>query len=600
MTAQELRDKFSKFFESKGHTIIPSASLVPENDPSVLFTTAGMFPLVPYLLGEKHPGGKRVANVQKCIRTIDIEEVGDNRHLTFFEMMGNWSFGDYFKKESIEWSFEFLTDKNVGLGLDPNRLYVTIFKGEEEIPADSESAEIWKDVFEKAGVQAEVAENGETFGYRVRIIPLGKEDNFWIAGEAGPCGEDTEIFYDVRPEEGKVDGKKFSDLVASYRLIEVWNNVFMKFNKTQDGKYEKLEKPNVDTGMGLERTLAAISGKSTVFETELFEKIFRKLEEISETVYETEAKSYRVIADHLKASVFIIADGVVPSNLGRGYVLRRLIRRAIRHGKILGIEGNFSKKIAEEVIEIYRNCYGNLEDNKNLIFDELEKEENKFRKTLEQGLREFEKLSRISGKVAFNLYQTYGFPLEMTEELAKERNFKINKEEFEEEFKKHQEKSRTASAGMFKGGLADTSEQTKKYHTAAHLMLAALRKVLGGGVFQKGSNITPERLRFDFSYPEKMTEEQKQEVEKIVNEAIEKDYEVKCEEMILDEAKKQGAMGVFENKYGEKVKVYSIEDISKEICGGPHVVRTGELGKFKITKEESSSAGVRRIKAILE
>ena len=606
MTAQELRQKFLDFMKSKGHTIIPSASLVPENDPSVLFTTAGMHPLVPHLLGEKHPGGTRVANVQKCIRTVDIDEVGDNRHLTFFEMLGNWSFGDYFKKEAIEWSFEFLTDKDFGLGLDPQRLYVTVFKGDGEIPRDEESISIWKEAFLKAGIKAVVATDDEMINEQVKIIPLGKDDNFWIAGEVGPCGADTEIFYDTRPEKGKIGGR-FIDLVDNFRLLEIWNNVFMEYKKKQKAggkeqgyKYFKLKRKNVDTGMGMERTLAILNKKDNIFETELFGPIFKKLEEISSTIYDVEATSYRIIADHIKSSVFIASDGVFPSNIGRGYIMRRLIRRAIRHGKRLGIKHLFVKKIAEVIVEIYKDCYGELEDNKNIIFEELEKEENKFMKTLEKGLKEFEKLSKISGSDAFNLYQTYGFPLEMTEELAREKGLRISKNEFEREFRRHQKLSKTASAGMFKGGLADTSEAAKKYHTAAHLMLAALRMVLGDGVYQKGSNITPERLRFDFSYPDKMTDEQKQEVEKIVNDAIGRDLPVECVEMSLDEAKKQGAMGVFENKYGENVKVYTIGGISKEICGGPHATRTGELGKFKITKEESSSAGVRRIKAILE
>lgn len=639
MTANELRQKFLDFMKSKGHTIIPSASLVPENDPSVLFTTAGMHPLVPYLLGEKHPGGKRVANVQKCIRTGDIDDVGDNRHLTFFEMLGNWSFGDYFKEDAIKWSFEFLTDKNVGLGLDPKRLYVTVFKGEDGIPRDEESIKIWQEVFDKVGIKAEVAGDDEIIKNDVRIIPLGKEDNFWIAKETGPCGGDTEIFYDTRPEEGKAEGK-FSDLVDNFRLIEIWNNVFMEFNRTKEGKYEKLEKPNVDTGMGIERTLAVLSGKETVFDTELFQPIFLKIEELSGKKYEENEKSFRIVADHLKAATFIISDGVIPLNVGRGYILRRLIRRAVRYGKMIGMENNFTKQIAESVFGIYKDCYKELEKNKEKIFEELGKEEMKFKTTLEKGLKEFKKfISNISsidgvaiedikefnglpinkvktidgvslkkmlgGKDAFYLFETFGFPMELMQELCEEEGVEFDKEGFQLAFKQHQEKSRTASAGMFKGGLADTSEATKKYHTAAHLMLAALRKVLGDGVFQKGSNITPERLRFDFSHPEKMTDEQKQEVEKIVNDIIEKNLPVVCEEMNLDEAKKQGAMGVFENKYGEKVKVYTIaplggEAFSKEICGGPHVTQTGELGKFKITKEESSSAGVRRIKAILE
>lgn len=606
MTANELREKYLAFFKSKEHTIIPSASLIPsETDASTLFTSAGMQPMVPYFLGEDHPGGKRVANVQKCIRTGDIDDVGDNRHCTFFEMLGNWSFGDYFKKEAIEWSFEFLTDKEIGLGLDPGRLYATIFKGASGIPRDEESISVWQRVFkEKTGFDAEVAGDDEMIKGNIKIIPLGEDDNFWIAGSTGPCGGDTEIFYDTRPEDGML-GEKFSDLVNSGRIIEIWNNVFMEYEKKADGTYEKLKRRNVDTGMGLERTLYAINGKQNVFETELFEPLFDKISEFTAISYQLEAKSYRIVADHIKAGVFIISEGVVPLNVGRGYVLRRLIRRAVRYAKLMGIEKNFTKEIAEVVIDMYKDFYMDLENKKERIFEELEKEENKFRKTLEQGLKEFNKLQAVSGKDAFNLYQTYGFPLEMTEELARENNIEIDKKEFEKEFKKHQELSKTASAGMFKGGLQDTSEQTVKLHTAAHLMLAALRQVLGDHVVQKGSNITPERLRFDFSNPEKMTDEQKAKVEELVNGAIKAKMEVICEEMSLDEARERKAMGIFDSKYGDKVKVYSISNeqgelVSSEICGGPHAKNTGELGHFKIVKEEASSAGVRRIKAVLE
>jgi len=620
MTAQELRKKYLDFFESKGHSIIPSASLVPgETDASVLFTTAGMHPLVPYLMGQDHPQGKRVTNVQKCIRTGDIDDVGDNRHLTFFEMMGNWSFGGpastdaegkagYFKKEAIEWSFEFLTDKEKGLGIDPRRIYVTTFRGENSIPKDEESIAIWTNVFEKAGLMIAVSDNGEVTEEK-RIIPLGTEDNFWIAGQTGPCGPDTEMFYDARPEEGKISGK-FEDLVDSGRLIEIWNDVFMEFNKTADGKYEKLPKPNVDTGMGVERTLAVLNGKENVFETDLFEPIFAKIEELSGKKYEDNKKEFRIIADHIKAGVFIISDGVSPSNTGRGYVLRRLVRRAVRYGKLLGIENNFSKYVAEKIIDLHKDFYAELEYNKQTVFDELEREEEKFRKTLEKGMVELEKglaasAMNISGKDVFDLYQTYGFPLELTKEIAKERGFSISENDFLEELKKHQEKSRTASAGVFKGGLADGGEQTKKLHTATHLLLAELRKVLGNHVYQKGSNITPERLRFDFSHPEKMTPEQISKVEELVNAAIESDFDISFEEVDLEQAKKNGAMGVFGAKYGERVKVYRIvndigEMVSNEICGGPHMDRTGKLGRFRIKKEEASGAGVRRIKAVLE
>ena len=608
MTANELRSKYLEFFKSKGHTIIPSASLLPrDTDASTLFTTAGMHPLVPYLLGEEHPGGKRVANVQKCVRTGDIDDVGDNRHLTFFEMMGNWSFGDYFKKEAIAWSFEFLTDP-AWLGLDKNRLYVTVFKGEDGIPRDEDAIKFWQETFAAAGMEVEVAKEDEKITGNVRIIPLGKDDNFWIAGATGPCGGDTEMFYDMRPEEGKLEGK-FGELVDSFRIMEIWNNVFMEFNKTIEGNYEKLAKPNVDTGMGVERTLTVLAGEYTVFETELFEALFAKISQISNSGYhdsEETKKAFRIVADHVRGSVFMIADGVIPNNTGAGYVLRRLIRRAVRYGKLLGIEKDFTVSVAEIVIQNFGDFYGELKKNRETIFSELKKEEEKFRKTLENGLRQFNKLSvaTISGKDAFDLYQTYGFPFELTVELAKEKNVVVDAKEFEDELQKHQELSRTASAGMFKGGLQDSGEETAKLHTAAHLLLASLRKILGDHVFQKGSNITPERLRLDFSHGEKVTPDQLKEVENLVNEAISASAEVLQEELPLEEAKNQGAMGVFETKYGETVRVYTISKdgtvYSKEICGGPHAKNTAELGHFKIQKEEASSSGVRRIKAILE
>ncbi|MEI7891008.1 MAG: alanine--tRNA ligase [bacterium] len=609
MTANELRTKYLDFFRSKGHTIIPSASLLPrETDASTLFTTAGMHPLVPYLLGEQHPGGKRVANVQKCVRTGDIDDVGDNRHCTFFEMMGNWSFGDYFKKEAIAWSFEFLTDPK-WLGLDPKRLYVTVFKGEDGIPRDQEAIEFWKKTFHDAHIYAGIAGEDEMVADEIRIVPLGKDDNFWIAGATGPCGGDTEIFYDMRPEEGELNGK-FGDLVDSFRIMEVWNNVFMEFNKTAKGKYEKLPKPNVDTGMGVERTLAVLAGEYTIFETELFAQIFEKITEISDCGYrdnlETE-KAFRIIADHVRASVFMLADGVTPINTGAGYVLRRLIRRAVRYGKLIGLEKDFTVAVAEVVIQKFGDFYPELKKKRENIFAELKKEEEKFRKTLENGLRQFNKLSvaTISGKDAFDLYQTYGFPLELTVELAKEKGVVVDQQEADKEMKKHQELSRTASAGMFKGGLADSGQETARLHTAAHLLLASLRQVLGNEVFQKGSNITPERLRLDFSYGQKMTPEQLVKVESLVNAAIEANLDVANEEMTLERAREINAMGVFEAKYGEKVTVYSIvndggEIVSREICGGPHAKNTAELGHLKIAKEEASSAGVRRIKAILE
>ena len=630
MQAQELREKFLKFFQEKGHTIIPSASLIPENDPSVFFTNAGMHPLVPYLLGEKHPGGERVANVQKCIRTGDIDEVGDNRHLTFFEMLGNWSFGNYFKEDAIKWSFEFLTDKKVGLGLDPKRLYITVFKGEDGISRDEKAIQVWHDVFKDAGIDVEVAKEDSIIENNIRIIPLGKDDNFWIAGEFGVCGGDTEMFYDTRPEEGLIKGK-FSELVDSFRLIEIWNDVFMEYDRPKvrykdNQEYIKLKQKNVDTGMGLERTLAVIEGRENVFETELFEPIIKKIEEISGKKYKDNQKSFRIIADHLKAAVMIISDGATPSNLKEGYILRRLIRRAIRHGKILGIENNFTKQIGEVVVKIYEDVYLNVK-NEN-IFIELEKEENKFRKTLENGLKKLKEyvekkendpmsnfahrdrpdfgaknidfINLIPGKDAFDLYQTYGFPPELINEELAQYGMGYHKEEFKEEFKKHQKLSQTASIGMFKGGLADTGENTTKLHTAAHLLLAAIRKTLGADIIQKGANITAERLRFDFNYPEKLNPEQIAEIEKLVNQKIEEKIPVEMNEMLKTEALKLTKSSFDSSKYGDVVKVYKIGDFSIELCGGPHVTNTSELGKFKIKKEESSSAGVRRIKAILE
>ncbi|HUD09066.1 MAG TPA: alanine--tRNA ligase, partial [Candidatus Saccharimonadales bacterium] len=606
MTANELRQKYLDFFKEKGHAIIPSAPLVPENDPTVLFTTAGMHPLVPFLMGEKHPLGTRLANVQKCVRTPDIDDVGDNRHLTFFEMMGNWSLGDYFKKEAIEWSFEFLTSEK-WLGLDPRRLYVTVFEGDDDAPLDQESINIWQEQFRKAGIEAKVAED-KIVNYEKRIVPLGKDDNWWgPAGETGPCGPDSEMFYDISPEDGAVEGK-FEELNGP-RLVEIWNDVFMEYNKKADGTFEKLAQQNVDTGMGLERTLVTLTGKENVFETDIFQPLIRKIEEISTREYKEEEnqKAMRIISDHLRTATFMIADGVVPSNVERGYILRRLIRRAVRQGKILGIENNFAAKIAEVVISEYKETYPELAKENGKITEELNQEEVKFRETLEKGLKKIKEIiaesrsaETISGEKAFYLFSTFGFPLELTKEIAREHSMAVDEEDFHEEFKKHQELSRIVSAGMFKGGLADAGDKAARLHTATHLLLAALRKVLGKDVQQKGSNITGERLRLDFSHSQKMSPDEIEKVEKLVNEAIEKNIPVKCAEMTLEEAQKSGAIGVFGDKYGEKVKVYSIYDFSSEICGGPHAAATGELGKFKITKEEASSAGVRRIKAVLE
>ncbi len=615
MTANELRAKFLKFMESKGHTIIPSASLVPQNDPTVLFTTAGMHPLVPYLLGEKHPGGARVANAQKCVRTGDIDEVGDNRHLTFFEMLGNWSFGDsqktdgigagYFKREAIEWSFEFLTGEK-WLGISPERIFVTVFKGDETAPKDEESIGIWQAQFKKAGLNAKVADDdGIWSDPDVKIFPLGRDDNWWEGGgQTAPGGPDTEMFFDTRPQEGYA-AKTFGELVDAFRFIEIWNDVFMQYRKKAAGGYEPLNQKNVDTGMGVERTLAVLNGVETVFETELFEPLFRKIGEITGTEYGDFIKEYRIIADHLKAATFILAAGIVPSNVEHGYVLRRLIRRAIRYAKLLGVSRAFTVELAQVVVDMYQETYFELEGKRAFIFEELTKEEEKFRKTLEKGLKELKsqvhnsKVKALSGEIVFNLYQTFGFPIEMTRELAVEEGMEIDEAGFEKELRRHQELSRTASAGKFKGGLADHSEETTKLHTAAHLLLESLRRVLGNHISQKGSNITAERLRFDFTHGEKMTPEQIKQVEGLVNEQIDKDLPVRVEEMTVAKAKETGAMGAFESKYGEKVKVYFIGDFSKEICGGPHAEHTGALGHFKILKEESSSAGVRRIKAIL-
>ena len=641
MNASELRKKYLEFFKSKGHAVIPGASLIPEHDPTVLFTTAGMHPLVPFLLGEKHPAGKRLVNVQKCLRTGDIEEVGNARHLTFFEMLGNWSLGDYWKKEAIEWSFEFLTDKN-WLGLNPQRLYVTVFKGGENSPADEESIEYWKKQFEKAGIKAEICPynqpiNGNT---DFRIFPLPAKDNWWgPAGQTGPCGPCSEMFYDLHPEKGKMK-KTFDEEVEEGRIIEIWNDVFMEFNKIAENKFENLKQKNVDTGMGVERAIVALNGLANVYETELFKPLIQKIEEISGQKYQSQnIRPFRIIADHLKAATFILAEGIEPSNVERGYVLRRFIRRAIRYGKQLNMNGLFTFKVMPAVFEIYGDIYPEVLERKDFIEEQLMKEERKFTGVLEDGLYKLkgaiigirerdrkdgvivkDEIHRLSGQMLFDLYSTHGFPIEMSleeidkilDELGRSSLTTLEKNrlklEFQEAFKKHQEMSRVGAEQKFKGGLADHSEQTIKYHTAAHLMLAALRQVLGNHVFQKGSNITAERLRFDFSHPEKMTPEQIKKVEDLVNEKIRENLPVKMDEMSLEEAKMEGAMGVFESRYGERVKVYSIGDpqagsgsvFSREICGGPHVQNTGILGKFKIVKEEASSAGVRRIKAILE
>lgn len=598
MKSSEIRQRYLKFFEKRGHVIIPSASLVPENDPSSLFTTAGMQPLVPYLLGTKHPSGTRLVDVQKCVRTGDIEDVGDNRHLTFFEMLGNWSLGDYFKKESIEWSLEFLTNREEGLGLDPKKLYVTVFKGEDEIPRDEDTIKYWKENFKKHNIEADVADIDEIIKNNVRIIPLGKTDNFWIAGQVGPCGGDTEIFYDVLGG-GDVSGS-FQDLVKSGRLVEIWNNVFMEFNKTAEGKYEKLSKPNVDTGMGLERTTIVMQEKSNVFETDIFEPVIYYVKLNAKNL---DDRSMKIVADHIRSAVFMISDGVVPSNTEAGYVLRRILRRTIRFIDNLGLSKESIFDLAKIVINQFAYAYPELKNKEKDILDVLKIEDERFRLTLEKGLKAFEK-----SESPFILFTTYGFPFELTKELMKEKGIIINdegfrklEEDFLKEFKKHQEISKAGSEQKFKGGLAGTGEMETKYHTATHLLLAALRKVLGGEIVQKGSNITAERMRFDFNWPEKVTAEKLKAVEDLVNQKIAEKIPVEMLELPKEEAKKIVTALSFDlSKYGDVVKVYKINNFSAEFCGGPHVKNTSELGHFKIAKEEASSAGVRRIKAVLE
>lgn len=584
MKAIDIRTKYLKYFERHGHKIIPSSPLIPENDPSVLFTTAGMQPLVPYLLGEKHPEGNRIVDYQKCLRTNDIDEVGDNRHLTFFEMLGNWSLGDYFKKESIQMSFEFLTKE---LGIPVEKLSVTCFAGDEDAPRDEFTAKCWKEV----GIPNE------------RIYFYGKDDNWWIAGEEGPCGPDTEMFYDTGKPACSENCQPSCDCG---KYVEIWNNVFMEYFKSKDGTYTKLKQQNVDTGLGLERMTMLLQGKETPFDTEIFAPVMERLKELSKVDI---IESRRIVAEHLRASMMIIADGGRPSNIDRGYVLRKLIRRMARHLNKMQIELSELGNLIDLDINILKELYPELEQNKETIKQIIIEEKDKFMKTLTHGEKEFEKAigkarqenkNVIDGQTIFKLYETYGFPPEITADLAKEQGFKIDNSEFEKLFKEHQEKSRMGSEQKFKGGLSEQNEKTIAYHTATHLLHKALQIVLGEHATQKGSNITTERLRFDFSHPEKMTKEQLQQVEDIVNEQIKRDLTVTCEEMTVEEAKKAGAMGLFENKYGDKVKVYTIGDFSKEICGGPHVTHTGELGHFKIKKEESSSAGVRRIKAVLE
>lgn len=592
LTSRQLRSLWLEFFKSKGHTIIPSASLIPENDPTVLFTTAGMHPLVPYLLGEKHPAGTRLTDVQKCVRTGDIDEVGDASHCTFFEMLGNWSLGDYFKKEAISWSFEFLTDEK-WLGIPKDKLYFTCFAGDENAPRDTESYQHWRNM----GVEES------------HIFFLGKEHNWWgPAGVTGPCGPDTEMFIDT----GKPACSDHCDPSCSCgKYLEIWNDVFMEYNKNEKGEFEPLAHKNVDTGMGLDRTICILQGKKSVYDTDVFADILAKISELSGKNYEDDeetTKAFRIVADHVRCATFIIGDekGVTPSNVDQGYVLRRLLRRAIRFAMKLGIEQGGLPQVAQQVITQYGDIYPELEANREKILSEIAQEEERFSRTINQGMKEFDKLvtylktKEIPGKSAFRLYDTFGFPIEFTMELAAEKGFTVDEAGYQEAFKKHQEKSHAGAEQRFKGGLADTGEATARLHTATHLLLAGLKKILADDtIMQKGSNITAERLRFDFSFPRPLTAEEKQAVEDFVNEAIAADVTVECKEMSLEEAREQNATGVFGSKYGDVVKVYNIEGWSKEICGGPHAAHTGELGKFKIQKEQSSSAGVRRIRAIL-
>ncbi len=648
LTANELRALFLKFFQEKNHSVIPSASVIPENDPTVLFTTAGMHPLVPYLLGQKHPQGTRLTDVQKCIRTGDIDEVGDMSHLTFFEMLGNWSLGDYFKKEMIPWSWEFLTSP-AWLGIDPDKLAFTVFAGDEDCPRDEEAANLWR----SCGVKDD------------HLFYLPKEHNWWgPAGVTGPCGPDTEMFIITN----KPCGPNCSPACKCGAYLEIWNDVFMQYNKQKDGSFLPLTQKNVDTGMGLERTICVLGGKKSVYETDVFARILAKIEELSGKKYTAEdenTKAFRIVADHLRTATFIIGDprGIAPSNVGQGYILRRLIRRAVRYGMGLGLSEGFTAQVAQVIIDQYKEVYPELEQNAAFVLEQLTLEEGRFARTLKQGEKEFDKvlgnlrrtreamdkiladdtlsaaeeavkahvlrpspdmisaveavkagdlaavkrecaairdrLTMIDGRSAFKLYDTYGFPIEITKELAAEHGLTVDEADFAKRFEQHQATSRSGAEQIFKGGLADHSEQTTCLHTATHLLQAALRHVLGDEVHQKGSNITAERLRFDFTFGRKVTREELDEVEKLVNEAIAAKVPITMEEMTVPEAKAQGAMGLFESKYGEIVRVYTMGKYSKEICGGPHASNTGDLVSFKIMKEEASSAGVRRIKATI-
>ena len=585
MPKVDLKNTYLKFFESKGHKIIPSAPLIPENDPSVLFNTAGMQPLVPYLMGQAHPLGTRLTDVQKCVRLTDLDGIGDKTHHTFFEMLGNWSLGDYFKKESISWSFELLTKH---LNIPVERLAVTVFAGKDNIPKDEEAIEIWKSM----GISED------------RICPT-VTDNFWIAGETGPCGPDTEIFY-WRSDDKIPD--KFDP--EDSRWVEIWNNVFMQYEKHSDGTITDLPKKNVDTGMGVERTVAILEGVDDNYLTSIWKDVIEKIESMSQVTYKENPESIRIIADHIRTAVFISADysGIKPSNTDQGYILRRLIRRMIRHAKKIGIDldSGFERELALMIIEKYKDYYKELTDNKEVVLDVLTNELKKFNKTVEKGLREFDKIvSHLNGNtldkdLAFKLYDTYGFPLELTVELANEQGIKVDEEGFKQKFKEHQEKSRAGAEQKFKGGLAGNGEIETKYHTATHLLNAALKVIVNKDTHQRGSNITAERMRFDFNCDHKLTDEEKQKVEDLVNEWINQGLDVTVETMKKDDAVKSGAECMFIEKYPDEVTVYTIGTVSKELCGGPHVKNTSELGKFKIVKEEASSAGIRRIKAVLE
>ncbi len=586
ITAKELKSKYVEFFKSKNHVEINSAPLIPKDDPSVLFNIAGMQPLMPFLMGKPHPNGKRIVDVQKCIRTVDFDNIGDNSHHTFFQMLGNWSLGDYFKKEAIKWSFEFLTSKE-WLGLDIKKLAVSVYEGDQLVNKDEDAANYWIN----AGTSKE------------RIAYLNAKENWWSMGETGPCGPDTEMFYWTSNEQAP---EKFDP--KDKRWVEIWNDVFMTYNKKEDGSLEPLQNKNIDTGMGFERVLAILNGKESAYETDLFEPIIKKVEELTKKEYSNSKREMRIIADHIRASVFLLSEKLVPSNVNQGYVLRRLIRRILRYLNLLELDLlkiDATVELAKEVINIYKEDYPELNEEKLFIYSELKKEEDKFQKTLDKGLREFNKIiendAKITATEAFLLFQSYGFPIEMIEELAKEKNVSIDVKGFGEEFKKHQELSRKGAEQKFKGGLSESSETTTRLHTATHLLGEALRKVLNDpNIKQKGSNITSERLRYDFNFDRKLTDEEKKGIEDEINRVIQEGIEVKKEEMNLDDALNSGAQSEFGAKYPDKVSVYSVGDYSKEICMGPHVKNTKEIGKFKIKKEGSSAAGIRRIKAVLE